>query len=200
MPSGAVERYRDRWLLVLDKPAGVPTQRTREGEPGLYEGIEAPYVGLHHRLDRPASGLVLFTLDASVNAAVAAAFREHRVERLYAAVLVGEQPSTRWDRPLEGKPARTDLELLAMANGMSAVTCRLHTGRTHQIRQHAALAGRPVAGDRRYGGESAAAWPRLALHARRLALRHPVTREPLVVESPLPDDLTPLWHLAGGPT
>ncbi len=194
-------RYEDRWLLVVDKPSGLPTQRTRDGEPGLYDLLRAahPYLGLHHRLDRPASGLVLFTRHRDANAAVAAGFRDRRIARHYAAVLAGTTTGGTWDRPLDGQPARTEVTVLGGANGMAAVTCRLHTGRTHQIRRHAALAGTPIAGDRRHGGEASRAWPRLALHARRLALDHPVTGERIDLESPLPEDLQALWALAGGP-
>jgi 23S rRNA pseudouridine1911/1915/1917 synthase len=193
------ELYRDRWLLVVDKPAGLPAQPTRDGEPNLYDLLAStePYVGLLHRLDRPASGCVLLTLDTSVNPAIAAGFREHTIERLYRAVLWGEVQDTTWDRPIDGAPARTHVRSLAHGNGFTAAEIALETGRTHQIRRHAAQAGHPIAGDRRYGGDAGRAWDRLALHAYALRLRHPVTGAPLDVQAPLPADLLPLWHLAG---
>ncbi len=192
--------YRDRWLLVVDKPSGLPTQPTRTGEPNLYDQLAArePYVGLHHRLDRPASGLVLLTLDASVNEAIATGFRTHAITRDYRAILWGEAPPSRWTWPIDGLPAATTLEVEARGSGFTAARLRLETGRTHQIRRHAAHAGHPVVGDRRYGGEAGDAWPRLALHAAALHLAHPITGETLRVDAPLPDDLAPLWRLAGG--
>lgn len=177
------EVYRDRWLLVVDKPAGLPTQATRTGEPGLYEQLCAtePYVGLHHRLDRNVSGLVLLTLDRSVNAAIAEGFRAHTIRRTYRATLEGEVAAGTWSWKVDGKPARTEVTVLRQASGQTEVELRLHTGRKHQIRIHAAMNGTPVAGDMRYGGDLTQPGPRLALHAWRLELVHPVTGEPLVL-------------------
>lgn len=189
------EIWRDRWLVVIDKPSGVPTQATRRGEIGVYERLAAVerYVGLHHRLDQPASGLVLLTVDPAANAAIAAGFRDHTIGRVYRAVLVGDADDGVWDRPVDGRPARTFVRGLGHGGGLSAVELTLDTGRTHQIRQHAALAGRPIAGDRKYGGDAGRRWPRLALHAARLALAHPITGEALSFESAMPDDLRALW-------
>jgi 23S rRNA-/tRNA-specific pseudouridylate synthase len=192
--------FRDRWLLVVDKPVGLATQPTRSGEANLFDQMRAreDYVALHHRLDRPASGLVLLAVHPDVNAPLTQAFREHAVEREYRAVLYGEVDGGQWDQPLEGRPARTQVVRLGQKAGMTAAQLQLHTGRHHQIRQHAAMAGTPVVGDRRYGGEAGRAWPRLALHACRLSLVHPITGVPLRVDSPLPTDLEVLWRLAGG--
>lgn len=192
--------YEDRWLVVVDKPSGLPTQGTRAGEPGVFELLDRQrsYVALHHRLDRPASGLVLLGLSRQANPGLAAAFREHRIQRTYLAVLVGSLTAdTTWAWPVEGKPARTQVRVLSTRSGFTAVELRLHTGRKHQLRRHAAMAGLPLAGDRRYGGEAGRAWPRLALHATRLELSHPVTGQALKVESPLPADLQGLWSLLG---
>lgn len=196
-----MEIFRDRWLLVVDKPHGCPTQRTRADEDGLYELLTARYgrVGLHHRLDRPASGLVLFTLDPAADRPVAEAFRRHRVQRRYLAVLYGDVADAQWTLPVEGKPARTDVRRLGGASALTAAELALHTGRKHQIRVQAALAGVPVVGDRRYGGVAGRRWPRLALHAWRLALDHPITGERLDLRAPLPDDLRLLWAQAGDP-
>jgi 23S rRNA pseudouridine1911/1915/1917 synthase len=191
-------RFEDRWLVVVHKPAGLPTQAPRGGGDNLFDRLRAehPYVGLHHRLDAAASGLVLLTLDRQVNAAVAAAFREHTIDRGYLAVLTGHARSGTWDRPVDGKRARTDVEVLGHGAGLTAVRLRLHTGRKHQIRVHAALAGTPVGGDRRYGGDATRRWPRLALHATTLRLTHPHTGEELAIDDPLPDDLRALWEQA----
>lgn len=193
--------YEDDWLLVVEKPSGVPTQRTETGEPGLYEALSKGFPGLalHHRLDRGASGLVIFGKHPDANKGLTDGFRGHTIERTYLAVLDGEVKDARWDKKLDGKDARTDVHAVGRGEGATAVEVHLHTGRTHQIRRHAALAGRPVLGDRRYGGEAGDRWPRLALHAFRLALTHPVTRVRLVVEAPLPADLAALWTAAGGP-
>ena len=78
--------------------------------------------------------------------------------------------------------------------------CRLHTGRTHQIRVHLASQGHPLVGDQLYGGRPALGLSRQALHAARLAFAHPVSGERLSFEAPLPDDLGLAWEqvLPGG--
>jgi 23S rRNA-/tRNA-specific pseudouridylate synthase len=200
LPGNFRVAYEDEWLLVVDKPSGVPTQRTETGEPGLYEALLKGFPGLalHHRLDRGASGLVIFGKHTKANKGLTDGFRDHTIERTYFAVLDGEVKDVRWEKPLDGKPARTDVTAVGRGEGATAAEIRLHTGRTHQIRRHAALVGRPVLGDRRYGGEAGDRWPRLALHAGRLALKHPVTGKRLEVASPVPSDLRSLWLASGG--
>ncbi len=192
--------FRDRWLLVIDKPHGLPTQPTRDGDDSVFTRLQRqePYVALHHRLDQPASGLVLFAVDPSVNEALTEAFREHDLDRVYAAVLSGVPAAKVWDRPIEGKPAKTHVEVIGKASGLCAARLTLDTGRTHQIRQHAAFAGTPLLGDRKYGGEMGRRWPRLALHACQLAFKHPMTGAQIALEAPIPADLIELWNRAGG--
>ena len=91
---------------------------------------------------------------------------------------------------IDGRPARTIVDVLGYGRGVTAVSIRLETGRKHQIRKHAAMAGYPVLGDRRYGSESGRAWPRLALHASLLEFTHPLSGEILKVHSPIPNDLS----------
>ena len=101
--------FQDRFFLVVDKPAGLPTQSPKGGGDNLYDRLRADhkYVGLHHRLDTPVSGLVLFTLDKSVNAPIAAEFREHRIERIYRALVLGRiDAKGTWTEDLDGKKAR----------------------------------------------------------------------------------------------
>lgn len=192
--------HEDAALLVVDKPHGLPTQGTRDGEVGLYEQLRASRgeLYLHHRLDQPASGLVLLVKDAAANAAIGAAFQRHTITRGYRAVLVGSATSGRWTWPVEGRSAATRVTVVGQGAGLSAVELTLETGRKHQIRVHAALAGVPVAGDRRYGGDAGRGWPRLALHASTLSLTHPVTGKLLALNAELPADLAPLWSRAGG--
>ena len=199
--SPLVERYRDDAILVVEKPAGLPTQATREGgRRHLFAMLQARhrYVGLHHRLDTPASGLVLVTLDPAVNAAVHAGFERHQIQRTYEVAVIGDPGAGSWTAPIDGESAHTRFRRVATDGRQSLLEVELETGRMHQIRRHAAMAGVPVLGDLRYGGAAKKLWPRLALHARRLALAHPVTGAPLVVESPIPDDLEALWAAISG--
>jgi 23S rRNA pseudouridine1911/1915/1917 synthase len=105
-----------------------------------------------------------------------------------------------------GKPARTDYRVLARRVGAAqgrasgsatgkpyaALACRLHSGRTHQIRVHLASIGHPLVGDPTYGGESFSGFERQALHAWRLCLQHPATGRELTIDSPVPEDLRDL--------
>ena len=197
------ERYRDRWLLVVDKPAGLPSQPTRDGGRlhllGILSGRER-YVGLHHRLDTPASGLLLVTLDPAANPAISAAFQGHAVRRLYLAAVLGDPGEAGlWDAPLDGEPARTRWRRLGQGEGASVLLLSLETGRTHQIRRHAADAGYPLLGDRRHGGAAGRAADRLALHAAALALEHPMHGGPLRILAEIPEDLQPILDAAGLP-
>jgi 23S rRNA-/tRNA-specific pseudouridylate synthase len=192
-----VERYRDRWLLVVDKPAGLPSQPARGGSDAVV--TRYPGATLPHRLDAAASGLLMLVLDPSANQGIAESFREHLARRTYLAVADGRVDDGAWSWPVEGRPARSDARAMGHGEGLSALELTLHTGRKHQLRVHAAMAGHPLAGDRVYGGSAARRWPRLALHAARLSFRHPITAAPIDVSAPLPDDLRPLWTAAGGP-
>jgi RluA family pseudouridine synthase len=188
--------HQDKYIIVLNKPAGMPTQGTTDPRQShLYGELceRFSYVGLHHRLDTPASGLVLFTLDRSVNKAISKAFKQHWIERKYLAIVAGNPgESGTWSVKIDGKAATTHFERLAQADGMSLIEASLETGRTHQIRIHAATASHPIIGDRRHGGAASKLWPRLALHAVSLAFRHPKDRAPLKVWAPPPLDLMPL--------
>jgi 23S rRNA pseudouridine1911/1915/1917 synthase len=208
--------YRDSALLAVDKPPGLPTHATADpSRPSLVSHVErylrglgrGPYVAVHQRLDRDTSGVVLFATDERANAGLARAFAGRLVEKTYVALaarprVVPEAPLV-VRRPLapgggraaardEGaKPAETEVVVLEVLAGALLVEARPRTGRRHQVRAHLADAGMPVLGDPVYGGAGGRA-PRLMLHARRLALPHPLTGAPLVIESPLPEDFARL--------
>lgn len=188
--------YVDDFIVVVNKPSGLPSQSTRDPrQTHLYEQVldRFPNASLHHRLDTPSSGLVLLTVAPEVNRAISTAFREHSIERRYLAVLAGHPgDSGTWNQPIDGKTAVTHYKNLGSANGMSLIEATLETGRTHQIRIHASNAGHPIIGDRRHGGAARNLWPRLALHAVSLSLTHPKTTERLTVSAPIPENLAPL--------
>jgi 23S rRNA-/tRNA-specific pseudouridylate synthase len=192
--------WEDDSLIVLNKPSGLPTQGSKTHPLGLYELLKQarPYVGLHHRLDQPASGLVLFTLHPRVNADIGAFFKEKKIHRSYLCVLAGQVEASQWTASLHGKAARTDVQPIGEGHGMTAARITLHTGRKHQIRLHAAEQDHPVLGDRRYGQQWGRAWPRLALHACALAFKHPLTGGTISLAIDCPDDMAELWALAGG--
>ncbi|MFT5585389.1 MAG: 23S rRNA-/tRNA-specific pseudouridylate synthase [Cognaticolwellia sp.] len=192
--------YQDRYFLVVDKPAGLPTQSPKGGGDNLYDALreEHKYVGLHHRLDTPVSGLVLFTLHKSVNASIAAGFREHTIKRAYRALVLGNLSAAgTWDQDLEGKIAITHFApsapqakvpehyTTARVPGRTTILdIHLETGRTHQIRRHAADAGHPILGDRRYGGVAGRLAGDICLRAVALKFWHPRQEEWVQVEAP----------------
>jgi RluA family pseudouridine synthase len=229
--------FRDDVLLAVDKPPGLPTHATADpSRPSLVAHVQrylralgrGAYVGVHQRLDRDTSGVVLFATDERANAGLARAFEERRVEKTYVALVarppvvpvgpllvrtpvtprVRRNASTAGDEPVAGRhgsarnesgtPAETEIVVREVLADALLVEARPRTGRRHQIRVHVAQEGMPVLGDAVYGdaGERA---PRLMLHARRLALAHPVTGELLVIESPLPEDFLGLVAGLRGP-
>jgi 23S rRNA pseudouridine1911/1915/1917 synthase len=168
-----------------------------------------------HRIDRDTSGLVVFATRGDAQASLRDQFRRHEPERVYLAVVYGV-PSPPvgvwrdrlvWDRAAlvqkathpqdpRGHEARSDYRVLETFPGASLVEVRLVTGRRNQIRLQARLRGHTLVGERRYvsGPDELRRidFPRQALHAWRLAFRHPVSGRLLRLESPLPADLTDL--------
>lgn len=165
--------------------------------------------GIVHRLDRETSGLLVVARTETAHASLTAQLAAHTVARRYQALVWGafEAPTGQVDAPIgrsrrhptrmavsaDGREARTDYRVEATfvePVEVSLLSCRLHTGRTHQIRVHLASIGRPVVGDETYGGvRSSLPVPRLWLHAAALGFDHPETGEHLELTAPLPADL-----------
>ncbi len=162
--------------------------------------------GIVHRIDRDTSGLLITAKNDRAHLALAEQLQDHSLFRLYHAVTVGgfredsgtvDAPIARHKtdrkrmavcRPGEGREAVTHWQVVDSRGGYSHITCRLETGRTHQIRVHMASIGHPLLGDVVYGGKKP--WPGLAgqcLHAACLTFTHPTTGERMTVEAPLPD-------------
>ncbi len=218
--------FEDEWLLVVDKPAGLPTQPTLDaGRASVFDtlkkflaqrdGVE-PYLGLHHRLDRDTTGVLLFTKDQRANAGVAALFAGKTAQKTYHALAVtGPTCAAAWKVENNlgvvgrvgkaskfgavhsgGDPAQTSFRLRERLPGAVLIEAQPHTGRTHQIRVHLAEGGHPIFGDGLYGGPSqlkAAGGafvpvPRVLLHAAQLEFTHPVVHHAITVVSPLPED------------
>lgn len=157
-PDLDVIRETTAWLAI-NKPAGLPTQATRDRKQrSLEELLRLRYSSIYvvHRLDTPTSGVVLFARSSE-----SAGRLSQLLPSMKKTYLVRTEPPLERDvvieTPIEGRAART----LAYRNGEVVI----ETGRTHQIRIHLASIGHPVAGDRRYGGVAA---PRLMLHAWKL--------------------------------
>ncbi len=172
VPEIAVIKESDAWIAV-DKPEGMPTQPARDRvQRSLEELLRLRFRGiwLVHRLDTPTSGLVLFAKTSEEAATLSALFAEGEIRKTYLAVLEGELREERVvEAPVDGKGARTTFLPKSSDGTTTLVEVIIETGRTHQIRVHAASISHPVAGDRRYG--SGARAKRMMLHAWKL--EHP---------------------------
>ncbi len=233
-PEALREVHRDDWLLVLDKPAGLPIHPTARYHHGTLvsqlklrhgEGFRADPA---HRLDRETSGLLVCARTLEASQRLFRAFHDGLVEKQYLAVVEGHPPgddfevdapiaegteliriAVRIDRTV-GRPARTRFHVVARFTREGEPFALLRafpaTGRQHQIRIHAQVAGFPLVGDKMYGPDPGyfdrfskkclepeafkrLRLPRHALHAAFLAFEHPGTRERVEFESPLPEDL-----------
>jgi 23S rRNA pseudouridine1911/1915/1917 synthase len=172
--------------------------------------VELPRAGIVHRLDKDTSGLMVVARSRSSMDALVRAIAARTVKRQYLALAhgrwmgeplrvhqgaIGRDPRNRLRMAVvdvarhSGKPARTDFEHLANADAVCAVHGFLHTGRTHQIRVHLADWGHPLLGDVLYGGRPVAGITRQALHAVKLALRHPVSGAQMQWLAPAPADM-----------
>lgn len=203
--------YEDASILVIDKPAGVAVHGGSGVSFGVIESLraarpQAKVLELAHRLDRDTSGLLILAKKRSALVELHRMLREGEVEKDYLAVVKGEYKGPPEIRaPLHkyvtgsgerrvavterGMSAATRVKVLKRAAELSLLEARLLTGRTHQIRVHLAHVGHPILGDEKYGGGSA---KRLLLHAAKLAFRHPLTGEPLRLESPMPSAMQAL--------
>ncbi len=225
MPLDVV--YEDEHLLVIHKPAGLVVHPAAGHWQGtLLNGLLAhhagaaalPRAGIVHRLDKDTSGLMLVGKSLRAVDALVRMIAARDVHRLYLALAHGpwRGEAEVWvDRPIgrdprnrlrmavhaEGstaaKPAQTRIRRLDGEGAVVLVACKLHTGRTHQIRVHMAWLGCPLLGDGLYGGRPVLGMARQALHAHRLALQHPVTGESLSFASPLPADMAEALENAG---
>jgi 23S rRNA pseudouridine1911/1915/1917 synthase len=170
---------------------------------------------LVHRLDRATSGLLVISKLPRVHTALSKAWSERRVEKRYVALVCGSLPDVAGvvDAPIggsrdhspgfrvmaDGRPAQTRYRVVEERGPYALVELEPLTGRTNQLRIHMDHAGAPIAGDDLHGQPSIARFrevnpdapypARLFLHASRLAFEHPVTREPFVIDAPLPADL-----------
>ncbi|KUJ73073.1 23S rRNA pseudouridylate synthase [Thiomicrospira sp. WB1] len=213
--------YEDADLLVLNKPSGVAVHGGSGLSWGVIEVLRrlrphAKRMELVHRLDRDTSGCLLVAKKASVLKALHAQVRQDALLKQYWALVAPHWPQglDKVDLPLEkntlqsgerlvkvsaqGKPSLSEFRPLETFSEADLVEVTLRTGRTHQIRVHAQVSGAPLVGDEKYGDRDVnrsfrkRGMKRLALHARRLGFKHPVTDQWCVFEAPLHEDFSAL--------
>jgi len=210
--------FEDDALIVIDKPSGVAVHGGSGISFGVIESLRAErprakFLELAHRLDRDTSGLLMVGKKRTALVELHRMLRDGEVRKDYVAIVKG-----RWkgggrkiDLPLhkyvtaegerrvsvrdDGQQAISLFKPLAAGDTASMLDIRLMTGRTHQIRVHAAHVGHPILGDDKYGDFDLnrtlvkQGVKRLFLHARQLSLSHPISGEPLAFVSPLPPEM-----------
>ena len=215
--------HEDADVLVLNKAAGMVVHPASGNWSGTvlnallahHAGAASlPRAGIVHRLDKDTSGLMVVGKTLPAVTALVRAIAAREVSRRYLAIAHGEvvpasfsveapiarDPQSRIRMAVVpgGKPARTDVQVLARAAACSALRCTLHTGRTHQIRVHLASRGHPLVADAVYGGKPALGMLRQALHATRLSFVHPGHGALMAFDLPLPADMAAAWHAVAG--
>ena len=217
--------YEDSWLVVVNKPAGMLSVPGKEAVSSVYSLMQERYPDadgpmIVHRLDMATSGLMIVAKAKRVHQHLQAQFKSRLIKKRYIALLDGIVPQDRGtielplclnplDRPRQivdaehGKPAVTDFQVLERAGGHTRIAFYPRTGRTHQLRVHAAhVLGLhcPIIGDELYGKKA----DRLYLHAESLEFIHPITEEKIMITQearfitqPTPqdyDELLSLWE------
>ena len=214
--------FEDARLLAVNKPSGLATHGGSGISHGLIESLRALRPGepleLVHRLDRDTSGVIIVAKKRSALLELQALMRggedDEGPGKQYLALLVGRVPNGTLtvDAPLQktvlqggersvrvdpaGKPSVSHFKVLERRGGCSFCEVRIETGRTHQIRVHAAHLGFPIAGDEKYGDPEAnkrlakqVGLKRLFLHAASIEFALEQGRQPYLINAPLPDDL-----------
>jgi 23S rRNA pseudouridine1911/1915/1917 synthase len=218
--------FEDDDLIVINKPAGLvvhPGAGHREHtlvnallhHCSTLSGIggkERP--GIVHRLDKDTSGCLVVAKNDESHRGLSIQFAERTVEKIYLALVseklrrsagviekkIGRHRVHRQRMSVtseRGRAARTEYRVLRLSEQASLVECKLHSGRTHQIRVHLHHLGHPVLGDKVYAPKLTGKFPRQMLHAWKLGFRHPRMGEWRTFEAPLPDDFAEAMRSTG---
>jgi 23S rRNA pseudouridine1911/1915/1917 synthase len=231
--------FEDDQIIVVNKPSGMVVHPAA-GNPDKtlvnallahcddLSGIGGEMrPGIVHRLDKGTSGVIIVAKNDNAHNILSKQFSDRLTQKEYLGIVLGKPPedSGTWDQPIgrhpvyrklmsvnsrSSKPAVTHYKVLAGKVGLTALSLRIETGRTHQIRVHCKSAGCPIAHDEIYSGMKrikrikndairilVESLERPALHAYKLALRHPVSGELMEFEAAPPEDLRQIFELLG---
>lgn len=213
--------YEDNHVIVVNKESGEIVQGDKTGDTPLsdivkdyikvkYQKPGNVFLGVVHRLDRPVSGAVVFARTSKALSRLNEMFRRGEVHKTYwaivknkpkadAATLVSwivrnekQNKSYAYDHEVkDSKKAVLDYRLIASGDTYHILEIRLHTGRHHQIRCQLAAMGCPIKGDLKYGSQRSNADGSISLLSRHTEFLHPVSKQLIAVDAPLPSD--PLW-------
>ena len=215
--------YEDNHIIIVSKRSGEIVQGDKTGDEPLSETVKQyikekygkpgeVFLGVVHRLDRPVSGLVVFARTSKALTRLNKMFAEGDVHKTYWAITKNtpkepEGTLTHWivrneqqnksyaydkEKP-HAKKAILHYRVIGHSDNYSLIEVRLMTGRHHQIRCQLAAMGCPIKGDLKYGAPRSNPDGSISLLSRRVEFVHPVSKENICVEAPLPDD--PLWQL-----
>ncbi len=201
--------FEDADLVVVAKPAGVCVHPSPGHETGTLTDALVAYdpsiagvgsetrPGVVHRLDAETSGVLVFARNQRAYVALRKAFESHtQVQKTYLAVLHGapKDKTGTIETPIQGKRAISHWTVLAKRGSLALVEFVIETGRTHQIRRHAAELGHPIVGDQLYGSRTKDGHLRVRptrhlLHAVTLSFPHPCTQRRMTFSTPPPSDI-----------
>lgn len=215
--------HEDNHLIVVNKRVGDIVQGDKTGDKPLSEVVKEyikekynkpgeVFLGVVHRLDRPTTGIVAFARTSKALSRMNELFSNRETQKTYWAV-VKNKPEKSKDKLVhylkrneknntskahlkevpDSKLASLEYQIIKELNNYTALEIELHTGRHHQIRAQLAAIGSPIKGDLKYGFDRSNPKGGIHLHARKLMLIHPVTKDPLELIAPVPDDV--LWKL-----
>lgn len=217
--------YEDNHIIIVNKESGEIVQGDKSGDQPLSEFVKAyikqkynkpgnVFLGVTHRLDRPVSGLVVFARTSKALARLNDMFRNGDIHKTYWAITQkcpepSEGTLTHWitrntqqnksyahDREVpNSKQAILNYRLIGKTDNYHLLEIQLMTGRHHQIRCQLSHIGSPIKGDLKYGAKRSNPDGSISLHARRIEFVHPVTKETINVEAPLPT--LPPWNAFG---
>ena len=214
--------YEDNHIIVVSKTSGEIVQGDKTGDKTLCDSVKEyikekyakpgnVFLGIAHRLDRPVSGIVIFAKTSKALSRLNNMFRDGEVHKLYWAITQNmpqkeEDTLTHWivrnekqiksyayDREKPGsKKAMLHYKVISSTDNYTLLAVNLMTGRHHQIRCQLSAIGCPIKGDLKYGSRRSNNDGSISLHARKVEFVHPVSKQPMCIEAPVPDDR--LWR------
>lgn len=215
--------YEDNHLIAVNKKPGEIVQGDKTGDEPLSEAVKAylkltyakpgnVFCGVIHRLDRPVSGVVLFSKTSKALSRMNTLFREREIQKIYWTIvrnkpakqeeelthyLIKNEKQNKSYISYPGKPGALACtlryKLLKSSDNYSLLEIYPLTGRHHQIRVQLAAVGMPIIGDVKYGDKRANEDASICLHARELCFTHPVSGHKICIKAPIPDQK--YWHL-----
>ena len=215
--------HEDNHIIVVNKRVGDIVQGDKTGDEPLSEIVKSylkvaydkpgeVFLGVVHRLDRPTTGIVVFAKTSKALTRLNETFKNRVTQKTYWAIVKNAPPKTEdtlvhflkrntknntskahLKEVPESKEAKLSYKVIKKLDNYFALEIDLHTGRHHQIRAQLTAVGCPIKGDLKYGFDRSNPNGGIHLHARKLVLTHPVTKDPLEIIAPVPEDV--LWKL-----